>query len=122
MFRINEDLTIECTRGDMAVFSVGANIDNMPYTFLDGQTVRFSVFEKKNCSNVVLQKDVMVRGDRETVQILLEGEDTRIGEVISKPVDYWYEVELTPETSPRTIIGYDENGAKVFRLYPESEV
>lgn len=121
MFRINDDMTIECTRGDAAVFSVGANVANTPYTFRVGDVVRFSVFGKKDCSEVVLQKDTEVAEETEAVEITLSSEDTRIGGVINKATDYWYEVELNPETYPQTIIGYDENGAKVFKLYPEAE-
>jgi hypothetical protein len=71
---------------------------------------------------VVLVVDTEVTEEAELVEIELTSEDTRIGEVISKPVDYWYEVELNPDTKPQTIIGYDKDGAKVFKLYPESEV
>lgn len=121
MFRINEDMTIECTRGDAAIFSVGANISNETYIFKGSDVVRFSVFGKKDCTEVVLQKDVKATDGAELVEIELSGEDTKIGGVISKPTDYWYEVELNPDTYPQTIIGYDENGAKVFKLYPEAE-
>lgn len=122
MFKINDDMTIECTRGDAALFSVGANIEGVAYTFKVGDVVRFSVFGRKDCSDVVLKKDVTVSEETELVEIELYSEDTRIGEVISKPTDYWYEVELNPDTYPQTIIGYDQDGAKVFKLYPESEV
>jgi hypothetical protein len=122
MFVINDDLTIECTRGDVAYFSVGANIGGSAYRFHTGDVVRFSVFEKKDCSKVVLRKDVEAGEETELVEIELTSEDTRIGEVISKPVDYWYEVELNPDGEAQTIIGYDKDGAKVFKLYPESEV
>lgn len=121
MFIINEDMTIECTRGDAAAFSVGATIEGEAYPFRVGDVVRFSVFGKKDCSEVVLRKDVTVSEETELVEIELSGEDTRFGGVISKPTDYWYEVELNPETYPQTIIGYDQDGAKVFKLYPESE-
>jgi hypothetical protein len=57
----------------------------------------------------------------EEVEIFLGEEDTKIGEVISKPKDYWYEVELNPFDHPQTIIGYDEDGAKVFKLFPEGD-
>lgn len=119
MFVINDDMTIFCTRGDTAVFSVGANIAGAAYTFRVGDVVRFKVFEKKNCENVVLQKDVTVTAETAAVEIALEGSDTAFGEIISKPVDYWYEVELNPDTKPQTIIGYDDIGAKVFKLFPE---
>lgn len=119
MFAINEDLSIDITRGDAAVFSVCAKIDEENHKFQPGDVVRFSVFGKKDCSNVVLLKDFSVTEETESVEILLTGEDTKIGEVISKPVDYWYEVELNPDINPQTIIGYDKNGAKVFKVYPE---
>jgi hypothetical protein len=119
MFVINEDLTIYCTRGDAAVFSVGANAGGVAYTFKADDIVRFKVFEKKNCEEVVLQKDVTVTEETSAVEIALDGDETAFGEYISKPTDFWYEVELNPETYPQTIIGYDDNGAKVFRLFPE---
>lgn len=119
MFVINEDKTMYCTRGDAAVFSVGANVGGTAYTFRGDDVVRFKVFAKKDCSDVVLQKDVTATEGASEVEIALDGEDTTIGEVISKPADYWYEIELNPETHPQTIIGYDEDGAKVFRLFPE---
>jgi hypothetical protein len=77
------------------------------------------VFEKKACNCVVLSKDFQAEAESQTVAITLTGQDTKIGEEISKPKDYWYEVELNPDTKPQTIVGYDEDGAKVFRLYPE---
>jgi hypothetical protein len=122
MFRINEDLSIACTRGDVAVFSVGANIAGQSYVFKSGDVVRFTVYVKKDCSEVVLQKDTTVSEETEAVEIELSSKDTKIGDTISKPVVYWYEVELNPETRPQTIVGYDEDGAKEFKLYPEAEV
>lgn len=119
MFVINDDLSIYCTRGDAVVFSVGAMAGETAYTFKVGDVVRFKVFGKKDCADVVLQKDVPVQTETVEVEFALSGDETGFGEIISKPADYWYEVELNPETNPQTIIGYDENGAKVFRLFPE---
>ncbi len=89
------------------------------HKFESGDVIRFKVMEKKGCDNVVMSKDFIVESPTYNVNISLNREDTRIGEVFSKPKDYWYEIELNPETVPRTIIGYDEYGPKVFRLYPE---
>lgn len=122
MFNINEDLSINITRGDAAVFSVGAYIGETEYTFKEGDVVRFKVFEKKDCADVVLRKDITVSEATSRVQIALDSDETKIGGVISKPTEYWYEVELNPDTYPQTIIGYDENGAKLFTLYPEGGV
>ena len=119
MLRINTDLSIEITRGDAAEFVVTVKDNGENYVFKIGDIVRFKVFEKKGCDCVVLQKDFGVESDTEEVTIVLEEADTKIGGLINKPKDYWYEVELNPDTLACTIIGYDEAGAKVFKLYPE---
>lgn len=121
MFAINEDLSIYVTRGDAVSFSVAAARGDESYVFQPGNVVRINVIEKKACNCVVLQKDFPVTEATEEVEIVLTEKDTRIGGVINKPVDYWYEVELNPLTDPQTIIGYDEDGAKIFKLFPEGE-
>ena len=119
MFVVNDDNSIYITRGDIASFPVQDVRTGKPRKFLVGEVVRFKVFEKKGCENVVLQKDFPVEEITEKVQINLTAADTKIGEIISKPKDYWYEVELNPYDNPETFIGYDDDGAKVFKLYPE---
>lgn len=121
MFVVNEDNSIYATRGDIVFFSVAADDDGSPYHFKPGDVVRFKVYGKKNAENVVLQKDFPVTDVCEEVEIFLGEEDTKFGDVISKPTDYWYEVELNPFDNPQTIIGYDEDGAKVFKLFPEGD-
>jgi len=119
MFEIDSDMTIYITRGDVAFFSVTAEDNGERYKFQPGDVVRIKVTQKKNCENVAFQKDFPVLEETETVEILLTEEETKIGDVISKPVDYWYEVELNPYTNPQTIIGYDDDGPKIFKLFPE---
>lgn len=121
MIVVNDDLSIYLTRGDAVGFNVVADIDGKPYTFKIGDVLRLKVFAKKNCENVVLQKDFGVEEDTQSVAISLTEEDTKIGGLINKPVDYWYEVELNPLTNLQTIIGYDDDGAKLFRLFPEGK-
>lgn len=124
MFLAEEDLTLHITRGDAGEITVRA-IDEKndgteaPYVFKAGEVLRLKVYEKKNCSKVVLQKDFGVVENTEMVTLALEEADTKIGDTISKPVDYWYEIELNPFTEPQTIVGYDDDGAKILRLYPE---
>lgn len=121
MFTLNDDLSIYATRGDIVFFTVSANENGQPYSFKAGDLVRIKIFGKKNADNVVLQKYFPVNEDTQEVEILLTKEDTKIGPVISKPADYWYEIELNPLTNPQTIIGYDEDGAKIFKLFPEGK-
>jgi hypothetical protein len=119
MFKIDNDLTMHVTRGDACTFSLTADANGGEYTFRAGDLLRFKVFERKACHCVVLQKDTPITEDTTAPSISLSGEDTKLGEIIHKPKDYWYEVEMNPEAQPVTLIGYDENGGKVFRLYPE---
>ena len=121
MFVINSDKSIHLTRGDIAVIQVGAVNGEIDYTFKEGDLIRLRVFEKKQCNCVVLQKDVEAEEGAQTVDISLTKEDTKIGNIINKPVDYWYEIELNPDTMPQTLIGYDNSGAKIFRLFPEGD-
>jgi hypothetical protein len=119
MFVINDDLSIYVTRGDIVFFGVLAEKDGKPYTFKVGDVVRIKVFGKKDCNTVVLQKDFPIAVESEMAEIYLSENDTKIGGVINKHNDYWYEVELNPNSNPQTIIGYDDDGAKIFRLFPE---
>jgi hypothetical protein len=121
MFVLNDDLSIYATRGDIVFFAVQAKEDNELYTFKAGDVVRIKIYGKKDANTVLLEKDFAVVEDTDSVQIFLDREDTKIGDVISKPKDYWYEVELNPNSKPQTLIGYDEDGAKVFRLFPEGK-
>ena len=119
MFVLNEDNSIYVTRGDIVFFSVSAEDDGKPYKFQPGDVLRIKVYGKKDADSVSLQKDFPVYEYTERVDIYLTSDDTKIGEVISKPKDYWYEVELNPFTEPQTIIGYGEDGPALFKLFPE---
>lgn len=120
MFKVDDDLSIHATRGDIVFFTVSAEDNGLLYQFQPGDIVRMSITEKKGSEVVVMQKDFPVEEETEEVFIFLEKEDTKIGEVISKYKDYWYEVTLNPDTYPQTFIGNDEDGACLFRLYPEA--
>lgn len=119
MFRFDTDNSLYVTRGDIVFFTVTAEDDGIPHHFVPGDVLRMKIYGKKDAESVVLQKDFPVTENCETVPIFLTKEDTKIGEVISKPRTYWYEVELNAETNPQTIIGYGEDGPALFILYPE---
>lgn len=123
MFTANDDLSIYATRGDTVFFAVAADdvATEQPYKFNSGDLLRIKIFGKKDAENVVMQKDFPITGELDSVAVILTEEDTKFGPVISKPTDYWYEVELNPNTNPQTIIGYDEDGPKVFKLFPEGD-
>lgn len=119
MFQLNDDNSIYVTRGDAVYFSVTAEDNGEAHVFNAGDVLRIKVFEKKNCERVVLEKDFPVFENCTSVEIYLGKSDTKIGGVISKPTDYWYEVEFDPYGDPKTIIGYGEDGPALFKLFPE---
>lgn len=120
MFKI-ENNTINITRGDIGTISVSAqNEDGTSYIFNKGDIVRFSVMKAGNCNIVYMTKDVQVMQDTDSVDVELVSINTKIGNIISKPTKYWYEVVLNPDTMAQTIVGYDEDGPKLFVLYPEA--
>ena len=119
MFAVNEDKSIYVTRGDAVAFFVMADDDNGQHKFHVDDIIRVTVYGKKSCEKVVPKKDFVVEEETDCVLLCLTGSETRIGKVISKPVDYWYDVRLNPDTNPQTIVGYDADGAKVFRLFPK---
>lgn len=121
MFVINEDNSIYVTRGDILFFKVNAKDGEDIYHFSAGDVVRILVYGKKDCENVVLQKDFPVLANAEEVEIYLSKDETKYDEIINKPKDYWYEVVVNPDTAPQTIIGYGDDGPALFKLFPEGE-
>ena len=120
MFKTTKNNSIFLTRGDAINISVTANVgDGEPYTFKSGDVVRLKVFQKNDCDDIKIQKDIVVESDTTNVFISLTKDETKIGDIINKPAIYWYEIELNPDTTSQTIIGYDENGPKIFKIFPE---
>lgn len=124
------DKKIMINRGSSGILSVSAknevstdgNVEVIKHTFKVDDVVRLNVMERGKCDSVVIQKDVKVESERESVDIEITKTDTRFGEVIHSPVTYWYEIELNPDDEDAdTILGYDDKGAKIFILYPEGE-
>lgn len=119
MFKINKD-TIKITKGDYGLIGVTAESeDGTDYTFHIGDQLRLAIYEKKNYDNLILEKIIDVDEETQEVEIELTPTETKIGETINKPIEYWYEISLNPNGNTQTIVGYDDSGAKVFKLYPE---
>lgn len=111
--KINENKTIEINRGDRGTIV----LKNKNGNFKVGDVLKFSILRKKDYNIVVFQKNYVVSEESNTFNIGLTSEDTRIGDIISKPITYWYEIEYNGDN---TILGYDSKGAKKFILYPEA--
>ena len=120
--RVIEGTTIKINRGDILPLRLTIPIsDDENYVFQIGDVVRFAVYGKKQYQNEpYVLKEIIVTEETEHVNFVITSEEMKFGDIINKPVDYWYEVELNGE---QTVIGYDDDGAKILTLYPEgSEV
>ena len=112
-----EGTTIMLNRGDVLSLTLSLTDDEGNYTFQIGDTIVFSIYNKNALnSEPILTKTITIAEESQTALITLTSEETKIGEYLNKPIDYWYEIELNGEY---TVVGYDENGAKIFRLFPE---
>jgi len=113
---------IEIVRGDYLPLTVATkNTDGSDYIFQLEDVLRFKVFERKNVDNVFLEKDFKITEISTEVLIELTADEMKIGELIDKPKDYWYEIELNPDTpKTQTIVGYEkETGPAILTLLPE---
>ena len=119
MIKVNNNTKrISINRGDDNIgFNFSIPIDDQTnYTFQVGDEIKFGVYNKKELEKkAVLLKTITVDEETETINIDFTKEETSIGSIENKPVTYWYEIQLNDDT----IIGYDENGAKEFIVYPE---
>ena len=110
---LEKEKTIEVNRGDRKSIKLISKKGN----FEVGKHITFSIVEKKNYNNVIFQKTYTIFEDSNEFVFTLTKQDTTIGEIISKKVVYWYEIEYDGD---QTIIGYDKNKGKEFILYPEA--
>ena len=112
-----EESTIHVTRGDEGKIQFSCKDENgNDYEFSGGQKVILKVFNRKNYSDVILKKEVLIDEVCTSVTIPLNSEDTTIGDYINKPIKYNYEISID---DTNTVIGYDDAGPKEFILYPE---
>ena len=107
----NEEKIISINRGNRATIKLTSSKGK----FKVGERLTFSVVDKKKYNNVVLEKEFIILEESNIAYITLTKEDTTIGEIISKEKEYWYEIKYSGDL---TILGYDEDKAKKFILYP----
>lgn len=117
------DRNIRITRGDRLPITVSADndVDGNDYEFQIDDVIRFKIFDSKDNKKVYLQKDFKVEEISIEKQIEMTAEEMKIGEMKNKPIDYWYEIEVNPETpNTMTIEGYrKDEGPAIITILPE---
>lgn len=126
MLQINDDNSIYATRGDTWEIPLTISAEGWTPDVTAEDKIRFTIYEKGNTEQVYLSKEFALDGtenNQTSVDMLLPftSEETKIGEAISKPRDYCYEVEIIRnDTEINTIIGHDADGEKIITLLPEA--
>ena len=123
MFNIDEDgTTLKITRGQSGSLTFGAlTPEGEPYVFSVGDVIRLNVTKANKMNTVVMSVDTIVEENTEEVTISITSFDSKIGTAINKITDYWYDIELNPDSSiAQMLLGFDDDGPKILKLYPES--
>ena len=112
--------TIHLNRGDSANIQVACNNS----VFEADQKLCLYVMEAGNCENIILNKEATLEANSNTATISLSAEDTKsLTEPFSLGAkEFWYELEMQSGEERTTLVGYDEDGPKLFILYPEAIV
>lgn len=113
MYRIiNKNIFVN--RGDKITIRLVNNTD----IFRVGEYIKFYICQEGDYSNVILEKRIDITDNTDVLDISLTSEETRLGDPLKTGSRiYWYEIELDGNT---TLVGYDNNGPKLFTLYPEA--
>ena len=113
MFRVRNK-NIYLNRGD----AITLQLVNNEGKFEAGDKIKFYVCTNGDYTNVLFEKEFTVEETSNFAEIKLTSAETRIGDAFKDgSITYWYEIELNGDT---TLVGYDDEGAKKFVLYPEA--
>ena len=108
------DKNIYLNRGEKLSISVVNNSE----PFKANDILKFSICKQGDYSTVVFQKEFTVDEEASEVVLSFTAAETKIGEPIkSGEKTYWYEIELNDD---QTLLGWDQNGPKLFVLWPEA--
>jgi len=111
MFIIKNE-TFYVTWGDKGSF----DITFQDYTFSANDEIELNVYEEDAMDEEpVLNKKLVVAAAADTVTMNLNHDDTKLGDPSNEKRVYWYEITLNGEQTP---FCFDENGPKLFYIYP----
>lgn len=110
--------TIYINRGNKLLFNYQIMNGEEPYEFVSGDKIRFSIYNKSGLNqDALIQKEFEPEVGTDNIDIEINSEEMKIGEMLNKEKEYWYEITLNEETT----LGYDDDGAKKLILYPEGK-
>lgn len=93
-----------------------STLTQVKYIFQNGDYVDFVIYNKNGYTSEPLkQVHVDITEPSDVVTIPFSDETTTVGDIANKPVTYWYDITLNTD---KTVVCYNENGAKEFISYP----
>lgn len=115
--------TIKVFRGDSGHIDISkTDTDGNIEQFQQGDKVILSVKENFGTDDVLLRKTITVSENCNSVEIPITAEESiSLSELISEPVEYEYDIKVEG-SDYSTIIGHDDSGAKIFKVYPTGSV
>lgn len=118
MITIDNDKTIGITRGDVASFTLKVKqSDGTYYQFKNSDRLYFTVKKSYGDSSYIIRKIITFTNPTDTATISFNASDTNFGSLLASARKYVYDISIN-ETE--TVVGYDNDGAKYFVIYPEA--
>ena len=115
MFKIVHN-TVHVTRGDSGVITVKFKDGSV---LPEGSDVTFGVYRKNELdAEPVLWKLQTISSNETSVDLYIDGTFNMENPENGRE-EYWYELKVGPDN---TVLGYDENGPKIFYLYPSGKI
>ncbi len=114
-----KDNNIYINRGNKLLFSYKIKNGDEYYSFVTGDTIGFAIYNAKGLNqSPLVSKEITPIVGSDSVDIELSSEEMKIGEMLNKEKECWYEITLNGET----VTGYDNTGPKKLILYPEGKL
>lgn len=130
----SDNTTLHITRGDATGVKYNRLAFQFPiynhdteqeelYEFQPEDKITFVILEKKGYTKEELLKKEFTINElgydvpTTTPELILTSEDTKVFPLLDKGKTYWYDLILNDDT---TILGFDDEGAKQFIVYPEA--
>ena len=116
MFKIVNN-TFHVTRGDSGVITVKFKDGS---TLPEGADVTFAVYRKNelDAEPVLFVRKSISSGETSVILLINSSDTFDIENPENGREEYWYELKIGPDN---TVLGYDENGPKIFYLYPSGK-
>jgi hypothetical protein len=112
MFKFKNN-AFHVTRGDSGTISIAYEDGSL----LPSSTICFRVYEKDGFdSDPIINIEESLSGNAQFHSLYIDSSQTmKFENPIGDKDEYWYELKLGPD---KTVLGYDETGAKIFYVYP----